>query len=150
MLQSYEKERAIFGLSASEKFKEMTIIYNGDIPSLQLVERWTKHLQAGKMGVFDEPHTGRKLKIINSKSIGRVKKLIEKDSRYTCYGIAATTSFLSSVVQIISRLHLRMRTICARWIPLEQKQCPLKSAKELFKSCRNCDPKRIHEVVIIV
>ena len=94
---------------------------------------------------------GRPVSVLTEKNVATVKTLIEEDARYNVQEIEELSGIYSSSVLKILRERLRLRKICARWVPHlltdEQKQSGVRLASQVIEKYDKCDPRRLEEIV---
>ena len=94
---------------------------------------------------------GRPVSVLTEKNVATVKTFIEEDAHYTVQEIEELSGIHSSVVLKILRERLRLRKICARWVPHlltdEQKQSRVRLASKVIKKYDKCDPCHLEEIV---
>jgi len=84
-------------------------------------------------------------------NIAAVKKAVEDDARCTVEEISSLCgNNSSSVFQILTRV-LRLRKVCARWIPHifteDQKRERVRIASQLLDKYKNANQNRMNEIV---
>ena len=108
--------------------------------------RWVK---AGKFSVDTRP--GRPKTSVTKANIAAVKIVVEQDARLSVKDIASCTGISEGSVQIILKMRLDLRTVCARWVPHllteEQKTQRLKCARELLKTYKGCNSRVISNLL---
>ena len=87
----------------------------------------------------------------NDKDIIAVRYAIDEDARYTVEEISGITHINSSGVFSILKECLKLRKVCARWVPHlltdNQKRNRMKSASDLIDLYGDCDQRRLNEIV---
>ncbi|XP_061178417.1 histone-lysine N-methyltransferase SETMAR-like [Saccostrea echinata] len=77
--------------------------------------------------------------------------MIADDAKYTVEEIADLTNINSSAVFRILKENLKLRKVCARWVPHllseEQKRIRVEMASQLLTIYEDCDQRRINEIV---
>ena len=110
------------------------------IISYQTVLQWFHLFKSGRETTEDDHRTGRPLSALNEKDVDTARCLISQDVRYTVEEIAMLSGINSSAVFTILKQQLRLRNVCAIWIPHlltgEQKQNRLDCAEQLFGKIR--------------
>jgi len=80
-----------------------------------------------------------------------VKRIVEEDARYTIEEISDISGLNSSSVFLILKEKLKLRKVCARWIPHlltnEQKRQRVKIASELLSRFKDKEERRLREIV---
>ena len=85
--------------------------------SYQKVCRWVKEFGEGKQTVFDEPRSGRRNSVVNERNIADIRNQIEEDPHISVRELCDTSGLSVGLVHTIITDELRMKKICARWIP---------------------------------
>ena len=88
---------------------------------------------------------------MTEKTVATVKTLIKEDARYGVQEINELSGIHSSSVLKILHERLRLRKICARWVPHlltdEQKQSRVRLALQVIEKYDKCDPRHLEEIV---
>ena len=71
----------------------------------------------GRESLEDDHRSGRPLSVFSEDDVTAVKRLLDKDARYTVDKISESLSINSSAVFMILKQRLGLRKICARWVP---------------------------------
>ena len=94
---------------------------------------------------------GRPVSVLTEKNVATVKTLIEEHARYTVQEVEELSGIHSSSVLKILHERLRLRTICAGWVPNlltdEQKQSRVRLASQVTEKYDKCNPGRLEEIV---
>ncbi|GFS03465.1 transposase [Elysia marginata] len=100
--------------------------------SYQTVYRWVKEFNEGKESLSDCPHPGRPKSCVNEQTIASIKKDIDEDPHISVRELSDTYGLSYGTVHTIITEHLRMKKVCARWIPhllmVDQKSERVRSA----------------------
>lgn len=150
-IRAYIKTRGSLNIPATKIFSELCEVYGQSAVSLSTVCRWLKAFNNGSQGLEDRYRSGRPSTAITKGNIAAVKNLIDEDGRYTLQYIAKTVGISSGSVHDILTKQLMLRKVCARWVPhlltTEQKNTRVKMAKELLAKYKNCDKRKISNIV---
>ncbi|GFS04666.1 histone-lysine N-methyltransferase SETMAR [Elysia marginata] len=82
--------------------------------SYQTVCHWVKEFNEYKESLSDCPRPGRPKSCVNEQTIASIKKDIDEDPHIS---VRDTNGLSYGTVHTIITEHLRMKKICARWIP---------------------------------
>lgn len=149
--RAYCKVRALLGFAAPEIKSDLDIVYRDNALSYSTVRRWVRLFKSGKSDINDEPRPGRPISVVTDRNVAAVKAAIEEDGRYTVEEIADICGINSSSVFHILKDVLKLRKVCARWIPHllteEQKGERVRIASLLLSKYRNNEQKRLNEIV---
>ncbi|GFR71639.1 transposase [Elysia marginata] len=119
--------------------------------SYQTVCRWVKEFNEGKESLSDCPHLGRPKSCVNEPTIVSIKKDIDEDPHISVRELSDTKGLSYGIVHSIITEHLRMKKVCARWIPhlltVEQKIDRFRFATELLNMFEPHGPKRLPDIV---
>lgn len=93
--------------------------------------------KCGLISTEDALHARRTKTATSVKMVAQVKEIVNTDARYTTRQIASIVGISLGAAHTILKRDLKMRKICARWIPHlptdEQKKARLQCAKLLLK-----------------
>ena len=116
------------------------------------VLRWIARLRSGQEFLKDNAKSGRPSASSSKVNVEQIKEIhvLMKDGRYTMRQIASVGISLARTHHIVKHV-LKMKTICARWIPHistnEQKQTRVRVAKQLLKLFPKFDKKKMANIV---
>ncbi|GFS02664.1 transposase [Elysia marginata] len=103
----------------------------------------------GKESLSDCLCPGRPKSCVNEQIIAFIKKDIDED---TCEILSDTNGLSYGTVHTIITKHLRMKKVCARWIPhlltVDQKRERVRCATEYLNMFEPHGPKRLSDIVI--
>lgn len=149
--RAYCKIRGLLGIGATEIKADLDKVYGENALPYRTIARWVSLFKEGRISIKDEARPGRPLSAVSDRDIDAVKAIIEKDARCTVEQIGEISGINSSAVFLILKEKLRLRKVCARWIPHlltpEQKRGRVEKASALLLKYKNKDPRRIKEVV---
>ena len=113
--------------------------------------RWIKKFKDGESVIKDGHRSGRPTTSVTKSHVAAVKELIEKDGRYAVQDIAGQLGISQGSVHTILTKKLRLRKICARWVPhlltTEQKKKRVDCSKKFLKQFINCDNRVISDML---
>lgn len=117
-----DKRVAIFvqfrlGVSVDECHQLLSTVFDNQAPSLSTVKRWFARFKLGLFDLDDQPSTGRPISSITDRTIALVKQMVDEDRRVTVQEIEKEVGIAHSTVLKILHDELKMRKLCARWVP---------------------------------
>ncbi|XP_033753091.1 uncharacterized protein LOC117336556 [Pecten maximus] len=116
-IRAYIKTRGSLNVPATKIFSEMCEVYGRSAVSLSTVCRWSKTFNNGSTASEDYYISGRPKTATTKGTIAAVKNLVAEDGRYTLQYLAKTVGISSVTVNEILTKHLKLRKVCARWVP---------------------------------
>lgn len=105
------------GKRPTEIHQEMTKVYGDDIPSVQTVRKWVRDLEEGRESLEDEQRSGRPVSASTEATVTAIQMRVEADRRVRIIDIAEEHDISFGTVQKIITEDLKMRKLCAKWIP---------------------------------
>ena len=142
----YCKNRAQLGCPPTENHADLQKVYGNGVLKYATVCNWVSRFNDGRESIENDPRVGRPVSVFAT-----VKTLIEEDARYTVQEIEELSGIHSSSVLKILCERLRLRKICARWVPYllidKQKQSLVRLASQVREKYDKCDPRRLEEIV---
>ena len=81
------------------------------------VFEWHKRFKEGRESVRDDESCGRSKEVRTPELIGQIKNFMDKDRRVSIETISAQFDVSVGTVHTINREELKMRKICAKFIP---------------------------------
>lgn len=149
--RAYCKVRALLGVAAPDIKADLDKVYGDCALSYSTVIRWVRLFNSGREDIKDEARPGRPVTTMTDENIAAVKKAVEDDARCTVEEISDLCGInSSSVFQILTRV-LKLRKVCARWIPHlltdDQKYERVRIASQLLDTYKNADQKRMNVIV---
>jgi hypothetical protein len=122
------------GLDAKDIHKEIIPVCSGTCLSRKAVHNWVKKFSEGRSKVADNARPGRHVEIATEATVRRVEELIRDDRRIMIDSVA--TALGCSYGRACSIMHdiLKIRKVCARWVPRE-----LKDREELTECVCSCN-----------
>ena len=110
-----------------------------------------KKIKGGKTDLKEEPRPGQPRKAVTKADVAAVADMVKQDARFTVKEIADSAGVSSGTVHKILTQELKLRKVCARWVPhlftKEQKTTRVKMAKNLLKKYKKFDKRRILELL---
>ena len=85
--------------------------------SFDIVRHWKNKFKSGVESIKNAPKSGRPKFASPKEIVSKIKEIIEGDARFTVRDIARKVCISLSTVQLISKKHLKVRKIFARWMP---------------------------------
>lgn len=147
----YIKIRSLLNCPVQEIAADLSKVYGKDALAYSTVARWSARFKDGRQAVEDDPRTGRPLTAFCENDVIAVQNLITEDARYTVEEISDISGLSSGAVFNILKDKLKLRKVCARWIPHllteHQKQERVRIASELLRVYEKCDDRRIFDLV---
>ncbi|GFR59576.1 transposase [Elysia marginata] len=121
--------------------------------SYQTVCRWVNEFNEGKESLFDFPRPGKPKPCMNEQihSCSSIKKDIDEHPHTSVRELSDTNGLSYRTVHTIITEHLRMKKVCARWIPhllmVEQKRARVRCATEFLNRFEPHGPKKLSDIV---
>ena len=114
------------------------------------VFEWHKRFKEGKQSVRDNERCGRSKEVRTSELIDQIKNFMDKDCRVSTETISAQFDISVGTVHIIIRKELKMRKICAKFVPMvlreDQKERRCHDSKVMIELI-NSDPAVLDALV---
>ena len=105
--------------------------------SYDTVRSWKNNFESGVEFIKKAPKSGRPKFASRKEIVSKIKEIIEGDARFTVRDIARTVDISLSMVHLISKKHLKVQKIFARWVPHlltdEQNRQRVKVAKKMLQ-----------------
>ncbi|GFR99683.1 transposase [Elysia marginata] len=112
---------------------------------------WVKEFNDGKESFSDCPRPGRPKSCVDEQTIASIKRDINEDPLISVRELSDTNGLSYSTVHIIITEHIRMKKVCARWIPhlltFDQKRERVCCARELLNMFEPHGPKSLSCIV---
>ena len=105
------------GLTAHESHKRLSDAFNEEVPSLKTIQRWFHKFSDGDFEIEDDPRSGRPKTATSDEKVMEVRELVSSDPHITYEKIEEETGIGSQAVSTILHDILKMKKICARWVP---------------------------------
>ncbi|GFR94660.1 translational activator GCN1-like, partial [Elysia marginata] len=111
----------------------------------------THHPYIGKKSLSYCPRAGRPKSCVNEQTVASIKKDIDEDPHISVRELSNTNGLSYGTVHTIITEHLRMKKVCARWIPHllteDQKRERVHRAMELLSMFEPHGPKRLSDIL---
>lgn len=125
------------GLNQKQSYERLKLSFDDAAPSLATVYNWFGEFKRNRTQLSDDIREGRPSTAVTEENINAVRLMIEAEKRTTYQQIRASLGIGMSQVQTILHDHLKVRKLCARWIPHdlteEQKLCRVKWCRQMLK-----------------
>ena len=146
-IRSYIKARHKLGLNGKDIYGEICDIFGSNKVSYRTVLRWITRFRSGQESLKDNAKSGGAKTSSSNVNVQKIKEILMKDGRYTIWQIACLVARTHHIVKHV----LKMKKICARWIPHiltnEQKQTRVRVTKQLLKMFPKFDKKKMANIV---
>lgn len=133
------KFSTLLGKSAVETHGDLCKVMGNNAPSIQTVRKWIREVEGGRSDLKDETHTGRPPVVICGDSVGRIKAVVEEDTRRTCREISEIVGMSSATVHRILTNGLgKKKSVCkvgAPFVDTRAETGPCSSGSALFDAC---------------
>ena len=107
-----------FGTNATETYGMLQTAFGAScINRASVFEWWHKRFKEGRESVKDDERYGRSKVVRTPELIGQIKNFMDKDRRVSIETISVQCDVSVGSVHIIIREKLKMRKICAKFIP---------------------------------
>lgn len=125
------------GEKASRVLERLQAIYGDCCLSKSQVYEWYQRFRDGRTSVSDDEHPGRPVSASDDESVAFVEQLVLEDRRVTIETLSSTTGISVGSVHAILHKKLKMRKVCAHWVPKhlqpDQKSRRIEVCKELLQ-----------------
>ena len=105
------------GKNATETYGMLQIAFGRSCMNRASVFEWHKRFDEGRKSVSDDERCGRSKEARTPELIGQIKNFMDKDRRVSIETISAQFDVSVRTVHIIIREELKMRKICAKFVP---------------------------------
>ena len=106
-----------FGKNATETYEMLQTAFGAPCMNRASVLEWHKRFKKGRESVRDDERCGRSKEVRTPEMIGQIKNFMDKDRRVSIKTISAQFDVSVGTVHTIIRKELKMRKICARFVP---------------------------------
>ena len=148
--RTYIKIRSKVGETPKKIHDTLVALYGYDTISYATVKRWAQRFRDGRQAIGDDYRAGRPISASTIENIAEIYRLVKQDARLTLNEIATYVGISSSIVFDILHHNLRLRKLCALWIPHflteSQKVARVHFAKEMLKRYSSADRRRLYEI----
>lgn len=105
------------GLSTTEIHTKMVKVLKKGAPSFSTVHRWALNFRRGHTMIEDGPRSGRPKSATTPQIIQEIHDIVLDDRRIKVREIASATGISDERVWHILHEDLKMKKLCARWVP---------------------------------
>ena len=105
------------GLSDKECEERLAGAFKQEAPSLKTVQRWYHKFSDNEFELEDQPREGRPKTATNDEKVELVREFIASNPHATYEEIEEEMDIGSQAVRTILHDILRVRKVCARWVP---------------------------------
>ncbi|CAF4656764.1 unnamed protein product [Rotaria sp. Silwood2] len=120
-------------------------------PSDRTILNWFDGYERGKLAVSDSPRSGRPRAAVTDETIDAVRLMIDDDPHLTYQQIECSLEIYSPAIYSILRDHLKLRKVCARWVPhlltTDQKRLRVQFCHESLKRFEQGRSWRVFDIV---
>jgi hypothetical protein len=109
------------GLNAKDIRKEMFPVYGGKCLSCKAIHNWVEKSCEGRSKVADDARAGRPVEIATEAIVQRVEELIGADRKITIDSVVTALRCSRGLLCSIMQDRLKLRKVCAWWMPEELK-----------------------------
>ena len=131
------------GKNATETYEMLQTAFGASCMNQASVFEWHKRFKEGRESVMDDESCGRSKEVRTPELIGQIKNFMDKDRRVSIETISAQFDVSVGTVHTIIREELKMRKICAKFVPRvlreDQKERRCHDRKEMVELI-NSDP----------
>ena len=118
-IRFYIFTRFKLGLNAKEIHEELCDAWGDDCPSYSTVAEWTRRFREGRVSVEDDCRIGRPITSRTDENIDLIRTLIEENPHVSIRYLAFDTGISYGTISSIIHDDLKLKKLCARWIPHE-------------------------------
>lgn len=126
-------------------------VYGNAAPSYSTVKEWAKRFRLGYESLEDDDRPGRPADSITSENVALLEKIVLSDRRLKVKELSAMSNLPETTVRRILHKHLKMKKICARWVPkllsAVQRQQRVDCARSFLALCE-ANPKKVLESIV--
>ena len=105
------------GKNATETYGMLRAAFGASCMNRAWVFEWHKRFKEARESVRDDERCGRSKKVRTPELIGQIKNFMDKDRRVSIETISAQFDVSMGTVHTIIREELKMRKICAKFVP---------------------------------
>ena len=105
------------GKNATETYGILQTAFGASCMNRASVFEWHKRLKEGTESVRDDERCGRSKEVRTPELIGQIKNFMDKDRRVSIKTISVQFDVSVGTVDTIIREELKMRKICAKFVP---------------------------------
>jgi len=137
-------------LTSQQAQQELAQVLGTDCPSLSSIKEWIAHFHQGRLTFEDDPRSGRLPSAVTEENITAIRDLIDADPHITTRQLLSFVDIGSGSLQSILHDHLKIRKLCARWVPhrltQEQKMRRVDFCHFMLERYETADRRRLAEV----
>ena len=104
-------------LTIDQALEELHGVLGEACPSRSSIGAWYAEFRRERQSVEDEPRTGRPPTAVTEENINTVRDLIESDPHITTLQMRNLLSIGLGALETILHQHLKVKKLCARWVP---------------------------------
>ena len=138
------------GKTATETYGMLQTAYGPSCMNRSSVFQWHKRFKEGRESVRDDERCGRSREVRTSDMIGQINDFMNRDRRVSIETLSAQFNVSVGAVHIIIREELKMRKICAKFVPRvlreDQRERRCNDSKEMVELI-NSDPQVLDALV---
>ena len=131
------------GKNATEMYGMLQTVFQPFCRNRAWVFEWHKRFKRGRESAMDDERCGMSKEVRTPELIGQIKNFMDKDRRVSIETISAQFDVRVGTVHIIIREELKMRKICAKFVPRvlreDQKEISCHDIREIVELI-NSDP----------
>ena len=105
------------GLSVTDCSDQLSATFGESAPSKPTVYKWYREFSLGRKSIKVDPSPGRPVSVTTQENVEAVRKLVDRDRRITYDEIQEELGLSSTTIHKILHEHLKLRKVCARWVP---------------------------------
>ena len=129
----------------------MKVTFRDSAPSRRTISRWFQQFRAGENQLGRQRGSGRRPTAVTKTIIAAVDRIITENPRATYSQIEHEEGIGSSSVKTILHEKLRLRKLCAKWVPhgltATQKEARKVFAADMLSRFSSETPNRLREIV---
>lgn len=118
-IRFYIFTRFELGLNAREIHRELCDAWGDDCVSYATVAEWTRRFREGRTSLEDDSRIGRPVTAATDGNIDLIRLLVEENPHISIRYIAFDTGMSYGTISRIIHDELKLKKLCARWIPHE-------------------------------
>jgi [histone H3]-lysine36 N-dimethyltransferase SETMAR len=139
------------GMSVKDARAYLTRTFGTKAPSRMTTYRWYSRFAAGMETFEDAQKSGRKVSKVTAENIEKVRQFVTQYPHSTYKQIEHETGLSAGTVNTILKRKLRMKKLCARWIPHslseEQKRARVEWCKKMLRQYNGGRSRHVGDIV---
>lgn len=139
------------GSTVQECYDRILVTLGSQCQTIRNIRLWYSKFAAGGNQLQDMPRSGRPKSAVTLDNILRVQQMVEVDPRVTYEIIERELNIGTAQVHVIMHEHLRLKKVCARWVPhiltQEHIEKRLEFCHEMISKYGDLNRKRLIELV---